>query len=114
VVAVSVQAVTHPLLERTESRIQAEIVEYLQVAGWYVRVFSQDKPYRQQITGWIDVWATRRNVALHVQVKTTLGRLTPAQREFAEYIKPHLGPNVRYIEARDLSDVARELGDSVI
>ena len=105
---------THPLLERTESRIQAEIVAYLEVKGWDVHVFSSDRKRRRQLAGWPDIVAFRYGVTLLVEVKTDLGRLRPAQLQFAAGLEPHLWSTLRYVVARDLADVAHELGDGVI
>ena len=99
---------------RTESEIQAEIVEYLEAAGWYVRVFSQDVKTRRQVAGWLDVVGFRRGITLLIQCKTTTGRLRDKQIEFAEAIAPHLWSTLLYVVARDVSDVAALFGDRVI
>lgn len=100
-------------MTHTESEIQAAIVDYLTATGWYARIFSQDKSFRRQLAGWVDVWAVRRGVSLVVQVKAPGGRLSEAQCEFARAIAPHIATTCRYVEADCLEDVVEMVGDRV-
>ena len=100
--------------EQSESTITANCAEYLRRGGWFVTVHAQDRAVRRQSAGWVDITAFKHGVTLLVEVKTSVGRLRPAQREFKAEVAPHLWSTLRYVVARDLADVAEVLGDSVI
>jgi len=101
-------------MERTESDVQGQIVAYLKTAGWYVRQFSQDRGTRAQLAGWVDVFAARRGVVLLIECKTPKGKRRPKQVVFANEIAPHLWSTLRYVVARDLTDVVAACGDKCI
>ena len=94
----------------TESEIQAEIVEYLRATGWEVRVFSVPGKTWRQFSGWPDVVCFRFGVTALIEIKTPTGKRQPGQLAFAQSIRPHLGPALRYILARSVQDVEAASG----
>lgn len=100
--------------EQTESQISDRIAEYLDVSGWFYTRRAQDIKTRRQLAGEPDIDAHRHDVTLLIEVKTATGKRRPSQVRYYERIKPHLGPHLLYVVARDVSDVAEVIGDRVI
>lgn len=90
-----------------EAVIQRQSVELLTRAGWFVTVFSQRKRVEGGIVSHPDVEAIKHGVTLKIEFKRADGALRPGQVEYAERIKPHLSPSLRYCVARSVDDVER-------
>jgi len=74
--------------------------EILRAAGFLVLVFNDRR--RAPVKGWVDLWAAKHGRTWLVEVKGAGDRLRPGQREFADSLAGHLGPDLRYVLARDV------------
>lgn len=94
-----------PTWPATESEVQAAVVEKLRAAGWLVRVLSQDKSVRRQAAGLPDVLAFHGNCTLLIECKGPGGKLRESQQRFEASIRPHEGPNLRYVVIYDAMQI---------
>jgi Holliday junction resolvase-like predicted endonuclease len=83
-----------------ESAIKRQVRDYLEWHGWYV-VRVQQGPLAQR--GISDLIAVKNGRVIWVEVKTAAGKLSPAQRAFADNIRDHGGT---YVIARGIYDLA--------
>ena len=84
----------------SESDVQRQVVEALEVAGWEVLITSQDRPTRQQSRGLPDLLCWKHDHTLLIECKSARGRPRGSQRKFGATIAPHEGPHLRYIVVR--------------
>lgn len=94
----------------TERDTQRQIVDLLRRAGWLVCVTSQPTAARAQLVGLPDLIAFKHGVTFLIEVKAERGKLRPAQVDFYTKLAEHTGPNLCYMVARDVDEVAGMIG----
>lgn len=97
-----------------ERDIKAQIIELLEVAGWGVFDMSQRKRVEGGLVSFPDLIAFKHNVTLLIECKTARGQLREGQKMFREVIAGHEGTHLRYVLARDVDDVAREINKAAV
>ncbi len=90
---------------KSESDIQAEIVDALRLAGWFVTVTSQDRSSRRQLSGLPDLLAFRDDKTLLIECKRPGETLHGSQRGFLQAIEPHMGKHLVYVVMDCIDDV---------
>ena len=94
-----------PVYDLSESDIQAQCVEALRAAGWFVTVTSQDRGTRQQLSGLPDLICVKQDRVLFVEVKAMRGRLRQSQRDFFLALQEHTGMHVDGFIVRCVEDL---------
>ena len=92
-------------LPKLERDVQADIVRYLRLRGYYVRITSKDIQGRAQESGLPHLLAFKDNTLLMVECKRPGGKMRPSQQEFISDIQPHIGRNIRYILADNVESL---------
>jgi hypothetical protein len=94
--------------QQNELDIQKKIEELLQVTGWLVIRMSQTRAVYGGLVGLPDVMAFRRGVTLFIECKrNAASKLRDSQKHFAQNIREHLSPTLRYVVAYSVEDVEK-------
>lgn len=85
--------------QATEAEIQKQIIEYLQLTGWFVFKIHQSLGSYKGIA---DLYACKNSKSVWIEVKTPRGTQSDYQKQFESDLSAQ---KISYMVARDVYDV---------